>query len=135
MESISWQPEYSVNIKKIDTQHKRIVEMINELTQTIEMGQENSDSGKMLSELINYSEVHFKTEEDYFDKYEYPEKDKHKKEHQLFISKTADFIDDFDSDNEILCKKILIFLIDWLKEHIIGSDQKYMPYLNSKGVS
>ena len=30
--------------------------------------------------------------------------------------------------------EVLFFLSDWLKNHILGTDKAYVPYLKSKGV-
>lgn len=31
-------------------------------------------------------------------------------------------------------KKLMTFLKDWLNNHILGTDKKYVAFLNSKGV-
>jgi len=40
----------------------------------------------------------------------------------------------FDKGENIITVEVMNFLKDWLNNHIIGTDKKYGPFLNSKGV-
>jgi len=91
--------------------------------------------GKILDELINYTGYHFKTEEDLFDKYGYPDKNTHKRQHGDFVDQVVKLKEDYDSGKSVLSIDLMNFLKDWLLKHIAGTDKKYTPFLNSKGVS
>ena len=126
--------KYSVKIKTIDNQHKKLVDLINQLFDAMTNGEAHSKLSEVLNELIQYTASHFKTEEVLFEKYGYSNAKEHIIEHTLFVNKVLAFRKDFESGNVTISKEILMFLKKWLIEHIGGSDKKYTDFLISKGV-
>ena len=134
MPLITWDKKFSVNVVEIDEQHKNLIMVINELDEAINQGKGKEILGKILSSLIRYTETHFKTEEDFFIQYGYADKDNHKKEHDSFVQKISDILDDFDKKEISLSLEVLTFLTDWLQNHINGTDKKYSQFFNEKGL-
>lgn len=134
MAVVDWTPSLSVGIADIDRQHKSLVEQINALNEAMKAGKGKEALGKVLSELISYTASHFATEEKLFDKYAYPDTAAHKKEHGQLVQKVTAFKADFDKGQTGLTVQVMNFLGDWLRTHIQGSDSKYAPFLQSKGV-
>lgn len=91
--------------------------------------------GRIINDLTNYTKIHFATEEQYMEKYNYPALSSQKLEHQRFIQKVGEFKQDFESGKIALSLNVANFVKDWLSSHILGSDKNYGPFLNSKGVS
>jgi len=134
MPLFNWNDSYSVKIALIDTQHKKLIDIINDLHDSMKAGKSKELLGKTLNELINYTEYHFKTEEDLFSKYGYPESTTHKRQHGDFVDQVTKYKSNYESGISVLSIEIMVFLKDWLLEHIAGTDKKYSPFLNSKGV-
>lgn len=134
MAFIKWDDSLSVNVKEIDEQHKKLVDLINKLTDAMSAGKAKQILGNILNELASYTVIHFKTEEKYFDKFKYPFTISHKKEHNDFIKKINDFKRDFESGKALLSVEIMKFLKDWLIKHIKGSDKKYSEFFNKHGL-
>ncbi len=88
-----------------------------------------------MTKLTAYTIFHFKTEEDYFDRFKYEKADEHKAEHKAFITKVADFKKQLGEGSLILSIDVLHFLVDWLKDHINGSDKEYSKCFNENGLS
>jgi len=63
---IDWSEEYSVNIKKFDQQHKKLFDLINFLNDSLIRNEDDDILEQILSDLIDYTFVHFKEEEKYF---------------------------------------------------------------------
>ena len=135
MPLLIWNENYSVKISQIDTQHKKLVKLINELHDSMKAGKSKEVLGKILDELISYTGYHFKTEEDLFEKYGYPEKGTHKRQHGDLVDQVLKFKTNFESGVSVVSIDLMNFLRDWLTQHIAGSDKKYTAFLNSKGVS
>ena len=131
---MNWSPELSVNVKEIDAQHQRLIELINELHDAMEERKGKDVLEKIIKELFRYTVYHFSTEEKYFELYNYPEKDAHVEEHNVFVRKVQDFHKGFDEGRLLLSVDIINFLTDWIKNHIMGSDKKYGPFFNEKGL-
>lgn len=129
-----WKDEYSVNIVKIDEQHKKLVALLNDLHSSMLAAKANSILEKTLTELVDYAAVHFKTEEDLMKDYGFEGFDNHKSAHDSFTKKVGEFYEDFKSGKKIISVEILFFLKDWLINHINGTDKLYSSFFNSKGV-
>jgi hemerythrin len=134
MALITWNESLSVNIAEIDRQHKKLIGMVNDLNDAMKVGKGKEVLGEIVRGLVSYTVTHFRAEENYFDRYGYPETDAHKKEHAAFIEKVTDFKDKFESKNLFLTIEVMNFLSDWLKNHIMGTDKKYSRFFNEKGV-
>lgn len=134
MSLINWDNTLSVNVVEIDGQHQKLVGMINELHDAMRQGKSREILGRIIDGLISYAETHFKTEEKYFDRFGYPGTDSHKREHADFVVRVSEFKRGFDAGKVGLSIDIMCFLSDWLQRHIKGSDKKYGPFLNEKGL-
>lgn len=130
----NWSDKYSVNIEKIDTQHKKLFDYINQIHDATINKKTKDELGKIINSLVDYTVDHFKTEEKLFSTYQYPDEAVHKVEHQVFVEKVAEFKKDFESGKILLSLKIVNFLKDWLINHILGTDKQYSEFLNAKGV-
>ncbi len=135
MALITWSDNYSVKIKEIDSQHKKLVDLINQLHDKMKEGRGKEAIGAILDELVKYTVYHFSYEESLFTKYSYPEARVHARVHSDLIAQVKVYIKDFQSGKGILPMDLMTFLKKWLVEHISGEDKKYTPFLNSKGIS
>jgi hemerythrin-like metal-binding protein len=134
MTLIKWSDKYSVHIKIIDEQHQKFIRMINELSDRVVEESLPSTVGEILDQLLDYTNYHFKTEEDLFKTHNYPGFEIHKQQHDAFVKQVFELKEDFSKGRITITLKILAFLNEWLINHILDSDQKYASYLNEKGV-
>ena len=134
MAKIVWTDELSVNISAFDNEHKRLVQLLNDLNDAMTKGQGQAVLGNIVSELVNYAKTHFKHEEEIMEKYGYPKLDDQKKEHREFINKVKDVIDQHQRGTTLLSISIFEFLVSWIKNHIMKSDMAYSKFLNEKGM-
>jgi len=134
MALITWSENFSVNITEIDSQHKKLIALINELHEAMKVAKGKDVMGHILSELVNYTVYHFGTEEKLFQKYGYPEIVNHKKQHDDLTRQVMDTADKFNKGGNIITVEVMTFLKDWLQSHILRVDKRYAPFLNSKGV-
>ncbi|MCB1190550.1 MAG: bacteriohemerythrin [Leptospiraceae bacterium] len=132
---IKWDDALKVNIQKIDDQHEQLIQMINQLYKVVQTKNPPKDKiSSILQSLIKYVQVHFKTEEDLFYQYNYPNSVSHKKEHDKFANQVLEFQKDFELGVQTVGFELLDFLKNWLVKHILVSDKKYSKYLNDKKV-
>ena len=85
MPKIEWDDSFSVGVVAIDEQHRRWIEIINELHDSI-MDREISaeTTNRILHEMIEYANFHFAFEEDYMEKINYIDLKKHHYQHEFF---------------------------------------------------
>jgi hemerythrin len=135
MSLIEWSPAYSVKVKKMDEQHKKLVDLINQLHDAMKSGQGNTVTGMILQSLVEYTKTHFADEIRLLQANGYPDLARHQAEHDKFVKQVVEFQQKFQNGSAMLTMTILSFLKDWLVNHIQGEDRKYGPFLNAKGVS
>jgi hemerythrin len=132
MEKISWKNEYSVGIEKIDRQHQRLFEIINKIIDCCNFTGDKDQAAETIKEMVVYARVHFSDEEKLMRQYEYPNLEKHKKEHNYFIDTTADLAVGYMNNKNTTACEITAFLTIWLTNHILKTDMKYKEMLLKK---
>jgi hemerythrin len=120
-----WQESFSVGIKEMDDQHKKLIAIINHLHEAMISGQGKSEIGKIIEEMLEYTKFHFTAEEALMTEYKYPGLPVQKNEHSAFIKKTQAFQSDLESGKLALSLEVSTFLKDWLTNHIMINDKKY----------
>lgn len=123
-----------MNIGVIDMQHKRLVEMVNQLYHAMKTGEGDHVMGPLFIALIEYTGKHFATEERFMKDKKYPDYDAHKQEHEKLVSRVLELKEKFEKGEKVFSSEVFNFLKGWLVNHIQGTDKKYAPYLNDKGV-
>jgi hemerythrin len=131
---LNWQESYSVNVREIDLQHQCFVEIINKLYSAFIDKKLDEEILPIIRELEDYAAMHFRTEESYFTKFNYPSMTEHVAEHHAFIQQIQAFEIDFKANSKGLLVKMMIFLKDWLTNHIAVSDQSYSACFNEHGL-
>jgi hemerythrin len=134
MALMQWSTSLSVHVAEIDAQHQRLVEMINDLNEAMKEGRGREIIGRIVDGLISYTATHFATEEEYFSRFGYPGSAAHALEHRAFVNRVAEFRQGFEEGRLGLSVSVMNFLGTWLREHILGSDKEYVPFLNAKGL-
>jgi len=129
-----WNDTYSVKIAVVDSQHKVLVDLINQLHQAMIARRGKESLGGVLSSLVKYTKRHFAAEEGLLHTNQYPEFASHKAEHEKFTQTIIVFQDRFQRNEVAITIDVMDFLKDWLVKHIMGVDKKYMPYLSARGV-
>ncbi|MCX8065667.1 MAG: bacteriohemerythrin [Candidatus Hydrogenedentes bacterium] len=132
MAFFEWNENLSVGILQLDTQHKTLVNMINNLYEAMSMGKGKDTLPKIIKEMSAYAVSHFSSEEKLMQMYEYPEYESHKKEHELFVKKIQEFKTEINKGNITITLNIANFLKSWLVNHIQGTDKKYSPFLEKE---
>jgi len=131
---VHWQPDMSVGIEIIDEDHKKLLDLINNLQRAVDYHMGESFERQALAELVEYTKTHFEREEGLMLSNGYPEFDAHKQEHVDMIAKVGKFLDAYDKDRDRTIDELAEFLRSWLVTHIRGTDQAYVPFLHAKGV-
>ncbi|OGV89572.1 MAG: hemerythrin [Melioribacter sp. RIFOXYB12_FULL_38_5] len=135
MALINWNETYSVKVKEIDVQHKKLVNIINELHDKMKEGKGKEVVEKLLAELLDYTVFHFSFEEKLLNINNYPDHKTHAKLHADLMEQVQVFRNKVKSGNSLLSLELMNFLKKWLVEHILDSDKKYSAFLNAKGIN
>ncbi len=134
MPIVTWCDEYSVNVEEIDIQHQKMLELVNHLHSAVEACIDKNDLKTLLVDLVEFTRLHFSTEEQLMKKHDYPGFAKHHQEHRMLLKhlgylvtavsngKYPTFYSDYDVST------------DWALLHITDFDISLGAFLNSKNV-
>ena len=132
---IDWLDEYNINIKEIDSQHKRLAGIINKFYESVQTNKSYKILNKILDDLLAESVLHFTREETIMILYKYPGYDADKREHDILSNELTDIFRGKNENKEDNYTEIAFFLKDWLINHILKDDLKLGKYLKKKGVT
>jgi len=134
MAAITWTENYSVNIEVFDKQHQMLFSYINKLVEAMQVRKSDQILSQLISDLFNYTQIHFTEEEILLEKYHYPKFIEHKNMHKAFIAEVQKFKNDFEEKKIGIPIEIASFLKKWITNHIMVADKAYSAFLNEKGV-
>lgn len=130
MDHLIWGKKFETNVPMIDQQHQKLFQIINNLVDVINSGVSNRDViFSILSQMSDYSQYHFRFENNLIQQEDYIGRTRHLNEHGLYLKKLCNFIDDFSNEKTDLTSAILNFLVDWWSNHIIGIDQELAEHV------
>lgn len=126
--NIEWKKEWNVGIPELDEQHKKLVEIINSLN-TFEARQNPQVFAVILSELTDFVKEHHQTEESIMREYDYPELNKHMKEHCSLVLLISRF-------NLRYCRRVpteahtvLEIVQAWFINHELAEDKVWRDFV------
>jgi hemerythrin len=127
-----WKQDYSVYVDEIDNQHKKLIDILNVLYDSFLKKEHQAQIGEILGKLKDYTQYHFRTEEEYLKRVQYPQLSQHMSEHMIFEDKIRGFQHEYSKNPSALTYKLMLFLKDWLRHHILDSDRRYVPFLRKQ---
>ena len=128
MEKIIWSGDFSIGNTDIDIVHKEWVNIYNDLIEYTESKENREAFAMILTKMTEYSLMHFKKEEEYMQKLNYPDLSDHKRLHKDYSYKVAMYNIDLLGVNPPSINEIISFIDNWLIDHILKIDKKYEDY-------
>ena len=132
MDLLIWSNHYSVSVDVIDEQHKKLMGLCNKLHRLIENKDADSKVQEVLSELVDYTLYHFQTEEELFSKVCYPHAKGHKAHHEKLVKEVSGVVERFNNGDTSIKETLMVFLTDWLKDHILKEDKAFGKFLSDQ---
>ncbi len=128
-----WSERLAVGHDVIDTQHKELFVRLNDFLESMGSGKQRENMEQTLTFLGEYVIVHFETEEELMEKYNYPGATAHKAEHKKFIHTFGEIKDRFEKHNRpsylALQMDVGLQTINWLYDHIGKTDAAFGRFL------
>lgn len=136
MPLMEWTTKMSVGVTRFDDEHKRLVAMVNDLFDAVQTGRGKDALGKILDGMIAYTKTHFANEERFMEEHGYPDMAAHRAEHEALARQVVEVQQKYHSGaTATLSMEVMNFLKNWLVKHIQGTDRKYGPFFNGKGMT
>ena len=122
--SIRMTPALSTGVERMDVQHAKLFDLIDRLDLALFDGNVKAAVDEVLPELAAYTVTHFADEERMMEQQRTPGLEAHKAIHRAFEAKVSQTIESFRSGKGVVTSELVNFLVDWLSQHIGGTDQK-----------
>lgn len=123
MTELVWQDALDTGIDVIDGQHRRIVDMINQLECARHAPTRDTLTG-VLDELVDYTLSHFAFEEALIEEAGYPFSAAHRRVHELFARRVQDYRLRVQAGEDV-AGELHAMLARWLFNHIRCDDKAY----------
>lgn len=131
---LSWDESLSTGDPDLDTQHKYLIEICNDLATAIEKKHEPKIIGMVLDVLMFYAESHFKKEEECMQRYRCAAAEPNQKAHGAFLA----MLKAYQSEHEAcqspveLAIRIHQYLITWVTSHMAQVDTQLHSAIRQK---
>lgn len=116
-------------IGEVDSQHRRLFDLLNQLSDAIADGRSSEELVQVIDSLADYTGTHFRDEEALLRKASYPHYDAHIALHHKFEETVKKARIDVQSGKGMVASELVRFLTDWLVQHIAKQDLRYVPYV------
>lgn len=132
--TISWTHELDTGIDVIDQQHRRIVDFINDL-EAAQVMKDKNKIREVINDCVDYTLSHFAFEESLQEEAGYQYCKPHKKVHELFTRKVAEYQERMQLGDDV-SEELHAMLARWLVNHIKRDDADYVGAVkaNMQGV-
>ena len=123
---------FLLKCEELDKDHKRLVEMVNDITDDIDKGATGNTYISFLN-FVNFAKEHFSREEKLLKKSSYSEMEKHHKHHQTLIAKML-HMQEFAASaeiSELACVSLKKELVYFLMDDLITTDIAFKGHLDN----
>jgi hemerythrin-like metal-binding protein len=127
VEIFPWNQNFETGIPAIDEQHRKLVDLLNVLVSHLAYQSGAPALNKVFKELREYTEFHFKSEEQIWHRYfdGDPWEEWHRKTHGDFVAEILRLKnEEVAKPLDVVIGQIVTFLTHWLAQHILDSDKR-----------
>jgi hemerythrin-like metal-binding protein len=119
----------------MDEQHAVLMDTLNEIRLALVRGVDRDQVSEGLNRLIEFTRMHFASEEQLLEKHGFPAIAEHRTAHQKLLGQLEDAALRTHHNDEIHVGSMLLFLRNWYSHHIADLDHQYGEWLNARGIS
>ena len=130
--AVKWDDSWNTGISVVDQQHRKLVNLVNDLSDAMRVGKSKDVLEDVLIVLVNYTKTHFSSEERLMTQVNYDDLPAHKKKHEEFVSKIDAVAAKVKAGSSAVSIELLTYLSSWIVDHIKGVDVKYVPAMKNK---
>ncbi len=125
-----WTEALALDHPVIDAQHREIFRRYHALAQAAARG-DHGEEGRLFEFLGGYVVEHFAAEELLMDLFGYPEKARHRADHDRFVSDFLDYGQRLAArqPDEPPQERLVSWMADWLRSHISVIDRQLATFL------
>jgi hemerythrin len=130
MEFKEWTEKYTVGNPLVDAYHHIFFQMVDEFRRA--MAEEcPPPMGDRIDFLVDYTLMHFDSEERWMARVGYPDLDAHAETHRAFRDRILALQRRYREEAGTVTAEEVLFLVqDWFSHHILGTDMEFKAHCN-----
>jgi len=129
-----WDEGLSVGNSLIDRDHQELIELVNSLHQAASDGREAALIGRILDNLLSYTQEHFQREEMLMEYINYPDQLAHKALHKKLIAQVLVLQEALNKGAHTVARDTAELLRFWLTHHIHRNDRQLAAAAKERGL-
>lgn len=129
MRARAWDEGIGTGVGSMDTEHRLQVSLVNALEELLRRGRDRDVAHRTLSQLVDFTTVHFHSEELMMRLYAYPQLDVHSAAHAKLLEQARSIQARYDEDGAAEALDVVAELRGWLVNHIRSMDQAFAAWL------
>ena len=134
MTLLTWNHACTVGVRAMDDQHGILMDTMNELRLALVHGHGHDQVCELLNRLVEFTRMHFWSEERLMEQSAFPGLAEHREEHERLLGLLREGIHRVQHGEGVQMRPMLCAMRDTYIAHIEGPDQLYGPWLNEYGV-
>ena len=121
----AWDEGIGTGVGSMDTEHRLQVTLVNAIEELVREGKDAELTAKTIAQLVEFTNIHFLSEELMMRLYSYPQHDAHKLEHARLIERVASIQSKTSAGQGQAALDTVHELHEWLTKHIKSMDQSF----------
>lgn len=134
MTLLTWNHACPIGVKAMDDQHGVLMDTLNELRLALVHGRARDEVSELLNRLIEFTRMHFSSEERLLEQHGYPGAAAHRDEHQRLLRQVEEAALRTQQNDDLHMQSLLLFLREWYLNHVEELDHQYGAWLNERGI-
>ncbi len=134
MTLLTWNHACAVGVRAMDDQHGVLMDTMNELRQAVVRGRGREVVSEIIDRLIEFTRMHFWSEEQLMEQSGFPGLAAHRAEHRRILAEMLQAAHRVQYGEGVKMRPLLCLLHESYIGHIETADLEYGPWMNERGV-
>ncbi|HEX7622693.1 MAG TPA: bacteriohemerythrin [Anaeromyxobacteraceae bacterium] len=130
----TWNEDVAIGIDSIDAEHRLQVGLVSALEELVRQGRDSEMIARITAQLVDFTSVHFLSEELMMRLYAYPAHDAHKLEHGRLTDQVELIRRGLEGADHPAVLAALGELRSWLGDHIHTMDRAFASWCDQNGI-
>jgi hemerythrin len=131
---VFWEGKYATGIEVIDAQHRKLIDITNELYRACLSSSQTLDAAfkESMSRMVEYVRTHFTTEQELLQRIGYPKAYEHKLQHDTLSRQILEAAENYGKGKKFVPNNFVRTLKEWIFGHIAVSDKIFSDYIKEQ---
>lgn len=128
---VEWSSKLEVGVQRIDYEHRIFADLINELSNKVDRGEQAISLSRTIREIMKYADFHFLSEENVMEEYSYPGMKEHVALHRELHAQLLSTVLEH-AEGAAPAEKLVNFLAEWFVAHTGIEDARLALYCHQQ---